>query len=194
MRITDDRYDQHRRSLDLAWRMISHEARTHTISRWTQLSGHRIRALYKSYSSDSNNTVTRHRGMSPYQLDVILASPRLKCEASILSAICKLLSVIPPGRLDDVERTLPSIERGELLCEAFEWFRTSVPNAKLNFEQGILVLNELALHEQIELTYCRSCLGVLLMDRLSIDGPNCTFCSAGPAPHLKGVQSLDAPM
>ena len=45
MRISDDRYDRERSSLDLALQFLRHEARTQTIRTWTGLSDDRIRKL-----------------------------------------------------------------------------------------------------------------------------------------------------
>jgi hypothetical protein len=177
MRIIDDRYMQHRRRLDLAWRLIQYEVRTRTISTWTQLAAHRIRALYKSYTPQSNADVKRRRGLSPYRLEIILDSTRLRLEAAIFSALCKSLDVLPKETLHHPERSLPSLERGEMLCEAYAWFRFEVPTAKLTLEQGLLVLNELARGEQIELAGCRSCSGVILSDRLSHGRLECAFCT-----------------
>jgi hypothetical protein len=177
MRIIDDRYMQQRRRLDLAWRLIQYEVRTRTISIWTQLAARRIRALYKSYTPQPNTDVKRRRGLSPYRLEIILDSTRLRLEAAIFSALCKSLDVLPKETLSQPERTLPSLERGELLCEAYAWFRFEVPTAKLSLEQGLLVLNELARGEQIELAGCRSCSGVILSDRLSHGRLECAFCT-----------------
>lgn len=177
MRITEDRYSQHRRSLDLAWRLITHEARTRTISRWTQLSGHRIRQLYKSYSSKQHKRVTRHRGMSPYRLETILSSPRLRCEGAMFAAICRSLHALPREQLSDPDSALPSVERGEILCEAYEWFCFDVPDTRLTFEHGLLLINELARGELVRLGTCRRCHGVILLDRLSTGRLQCVFCS-----------------
>jgi hypothetical protein len=176
MRITEDRYSQHRRSLDLAWRLIKHEARTRTISQWTQLSGHRIRQLYKSYSSKQHKRVTRHRGMSPYKLETILSSPQLRCEGALLAAICRSLRVLPHERLTDPERALPSVERGELLCEAYEWFTFDVPGTRLTLEHGLLLINQLVRGELVRLGACRTCRGVILLDCLSTGRLQCVFC------------------
>ena len=48
---------------------------------------------------------------------------------------------------------------------------------KLSLEQGLLVLNELARGEQIELAGCRSCSGVIVSDRLSHGRLECAFCT-----------------
>ncbi len=73
--------------------------------------------------------------------------------------------------------SLPGLERGELLCEAYAWFRIEMPTAKLTLEQGLLVLNELARGEQVELAGCLSCSGVILLDRLSHGRLECAFCA-----------------
>lgn len=177
MRIIDDRYMQDRRRLDLAWALIQYEVRTRTISTWTQLAAHRIRALYKSYTSQSNADVKRRRGLSPYCLEIILESTRLRFEAAIFSAFCTSLGVLPKERLPHPERSLPDLGRGELLCEAYTWFRIEMPTAGLSLEQGLLVLSELARAEQIKLTSCPSCTGVILSDRLSYSRLECLFCS-----------------
>jgi hypothetical protein len=190
MRIIDDRYMQHRRRLDLAWRLIQYEVRTRTISTWTQLAAHRIRALYKSYTPQHNASVKRRRGLSPYRLEIILDSTRLRLEAALFSALCKSLDVLPKETLRQPERSLPGLERGELLCEAYAWFRVEVPTAKLTLEQGLLVLNELARGEQIELAGCRSCSGVILLERLSHGRLECAFCARAD-PHREGAATLE---
>ncbi len=177
MRIIDDRYMQHRRRLDLAWRLIQYEVRTRTICAWTQLAPHRIRALYRSYTQPYDAAVKRRRGLSPYRLEIILDSTQLRLEAAIFCALCKSLDVLPKETLRQPERSLPGLERGELLCEAYAWFRLEMPTAKLTLEQGLLVLNELARGEQIELAGCRSCSGVILLDRLSHGRLECAFCA-----------------
>jgi hypothetical protein len=55
MRVSDDRYTRDRQRLDLALRLIRHEARTFTIRQWTGLSDDRIRKLWICYLSQ------RHR-------------------------------------------------------------------------------------------------------------------------------------
>ena len=66
MRVTDDRYNRDRLRLELALRLIGHEARTHTIRLWTGLSDDRIRKLFRAYIRPSAG-VRRRRGKSPQQ-------------------------------------------------------------------------------------------------------------------------------
>jgi hypothetical protein len=62
MRISDDRYTRDRLRLDLALRFMRHEARTHTIRKWTGLTDDRIRKLYKAYLTLTPAGLSRHRG------------------------------------------------------------------------------------------------------------------------------------
>jgi hypothetical protein len=76
MRVSDDRYTRDRERLDLALRLIRHEARTFTIRQWTGLSDDRIRKLYRSYVLESDSsTVMRHRGKSPRQTAFFFRNP-----------------------------------------------------------------------------------------------------------------------
>jgi len=73
---------------DLAWRMLTHEARTHTVSRWTGLSERRVRALVQRYALPSETGVKRPRGKSPYKIDALLRSPSLRVEAAVFAHAC----------------------------------------------------------------------------------------------------------
>lgn len=127
--------------------------------------------------------------MSPYKLEWILNSPKLRCEGAMLGAICRYLNISPQIRMADPERALPSIERGELLCEAYEWFRFDVPDTRLTFEHALLLVNELARGELVLLGRCQTCRGVILLDRLSTRRLHCVFCSTG----LRGDDRMPRP-
>ena len=88
MRVSDDRYTRDRQRLDLALRMIHHEARTFTIRQWTGLSDDRIRKLYRSYVLDHGpRSVCRHRGKSPRQAAFFFRNPDLVFHASQLASL-----------------------------------------------------------------------------------------------------------
>lgn len=115
--------------------------------------------------------------MSPYRLDVILHSPQKRCEAAMFAALCRALRVMPELHAAEMERTLPNVQRGELLCEAYEWFKFDVPDAELTLEQGILLLVELARGEHVHLAACPTCEGVMLIDPLAVGHQECVFCA-----------------
>ena len=180
MRITDDRYEEHRRSINLAWRLIQYEARTGTISRWTQLSDHRIRALYHSYAVTRHGRIAkRRRGMAPYKLEIIMASPQLRCEAAMFAGICRSVGILSEQEPPESTPVNDRLQRGELLCEAYDAFCHSLQDADLTFEQAELVLRELNLGDVVDLGRCHTCQGVVLIDRLSLAKPECVFCATG---------------
>ena len=73
MRVTDERYNRDRLRLELALRLIGHEARTHTIRHWTGLSDDRIRKLFRAYIRPGAG-VRRRRGKSPQQASFFVRS------------------------------------------------------------------------------------------------------------------------
>ncbi len=109
MRISDDRYTRDRLRLDIALRFMRHEARTHTIRKWTGLTDDRIRKLYRGYLTLAPN-VARHRGKSPGQACFFIRSPRVQQEAGVLASLFCLLGVTPSTVVDE-ENPLPAIAR-----------------------------------------------------------------------------------
>src|SRR5208337_4906146 len=88
MRVSDDRYTRDRQRLDLALRLIRHEARTFTIRQWTGLSDDRIRKLYRSYCQDLKaGRVLRHRGKSPRQAAFFFRNPEVTFQAAQLASL-----------------------------------------------------------------------------------------------------------
>src|SRR5580700_11701516 len=129
MRISDDRYSRERERMELALRFLHHEARTQTIRAWTGLSDDRIRKLYRSYLSQAQRYLPRHRGKSPHQIAYFTRSLRLQEETAVLASVLSLLGVVPaatpgaPAAAAAADAALPGLTRGELLCQAFEVFR-----------------------------------------------------------------------
>jgi hypothetical protein len=94
MRITDDRYTRDRLRLDLALRLIRHEARTRTIRSWTGLTDDRIRKLYRSYVADAGRRdVRRHRGKSPRQSAYFMRNAGIRREAAGLATLLCVLGL-----------------------------------------------------------------------------------------------------
>ncbi len=182
MRISDERYNRHRRRVDLAWRLLRHEARTSTISRWTGMSGRRVRALVRNYADGDRGTeVKRPRGNSPYRIELLLRSRRQRLEAAMFANFCRAQRVYPASRLRDVESCLPEVARGERLCDAFESFKRDCPDSALTIEHGLLLVVALAKGEEVELGACERCRGVVLIDRLAGARQRCVHCSADAA-------------
>src|SRR5215469_8577014 len=135
MRIYDDRYHRERVRFHVALRFIRLEARTHTIRYWTGLSDDRIRKLYRSYLADSaDRLIRRHRGKSPQRATLFLRSARLREQSALLASLYRLFGLLPapPGAV--APTAAPSLRRAELLCQAYEVYRSLVREANLSFE------------------------------------------------------------
>ena len=177
MRVLGERYNRDLQRYNLALRMIAHEARIHTICDWTGLTDDRIRHLYQSYVDDGGKRhVLRRRGPSPQSLAVFFGSARSRSEAAALVGLCYLLEVLPTRALDNPRRELPTLARGERLCEAYEMYRQLVPETPMTLEHLVLLVMTVAQGQEFEVTQCGACGGVIVLDRGGHRRGNCTHC------------------
>lgn len=177
MRVSDAGYARDLRSFNLAMRMLSHEARTRTISAWTGLSADRVRKLSKLQRQERPQKVHRRPpGPTPHQLAALLTSPGLRTEADTIAGVCQMLKVLPAEPLANAKATLPNLARGERLCAALELFQDFVPHARLTFDQLVMLLNHLAEGEQWAIARCTGCPAMVVADRLTLDRPLCEDC------------------
>jgi hypothetical protein len=177
MRISDDRYSRDRQRFDLALRFIQHEARTRTIRTWTGLTDDRIRKLYRSYiCDDAGATPARHRGKSPQASTFFIRTPQMRQETAVLASMCYLLGVMPPNRIADAQRSLPGMQRGEALCEAFETYRRLVPAPRISFEHAVYLVTALARGDELRATACADCNGLIVVDRFAASARRCLAC------------------
>ena len=176
MRISDNRYTRDRFRLDLALRFMRHEARTHTIRKWTGLTDDRIRKLYRAYLNETPSHVSRHRGKSPGQACYFIRTPRVQQESAVLASLFCLLGAIPAHMVDS-ENPLPGVARGERLCQAFEAYLMLVPSSQITFEHAVLLINELARGVELRLGDCLLCGGLVVVDGLALRDIRCSRCS-----------------
>jgi Flagellar transcriptional activator (FlhC) len=188
MRVSDDRYTKDRRRLDLALRLIRHEARTFTIRQWTGLSDDRIRKLYRSYVLDHGDRhVFRHRGKSPRQAAFFFRNTELNFQAAQLASLFVMYGLVSGSnsRLEPRFR-LGSLESGALLCQAFEAYLELHAPAGISFEHAWFLLLALARHDEVGISRCDLCGGMRLRDLLARRRLACGTC--GP-----GVQAAPVP-
>lgn len=175
MHISNDRYFRDRQRHDLALRMIRHEARTCTIRCCTGLTDDRIRRLYKTYSRHQSNVrVRRRRGKAPRQIAFFTRNIHLQLEASFLNSVFTafgLLHVVSKESHGD-----PSIEYGELFCDAYETHRQLLQTARISFEHAWFLLHLLNRGGALKTTHCRRCHGRYLCDGLNAARNGCPFC------------------
>ncbi len=177
MRISDDRYNRDRLRLDLALRMIRHEARTCTIRTWTGLTDDRIRKLYRSYvQNDGANPVRRHRGKSPSQVEYFLRNPGMLFEAQTLGSLYSLWELLGLTRSRAARGIGASVERGALFCTAYETYVLLHSPARISFEHAWFLLAALMRADELRFESCAGCGGVLLHDRLADRRHGCLQC------------------
>jgi hypothetical protein len=179
MRISDNRYEHERERLELALRLLRHEARTQTIRGFTGLSDDRIRKLYRSYMGDARRHHPRHRGKSPHQIAYFTRSVRRQQETALLASVLSLLGALPaaPARTDAETALL----RGELLCQGFEAYRQFLPSAQISFEHACFLINSLLSGELLRLGNCSECGCLIVTERLPLRATRCHHCVTGAA-------------
>jgi hypothetical protein len=195
MRIHDDRYNRDRRRFEVALRFIQHEARTHTIRIWTGLTDDRIRKLYRSYLKEPHGRQSpsaapvRHRGKSPQQPAFFTRSARARHESALLASLCRLVGALPapavvattaamtPRNPSEPARSLAGLNRGELLCQAYESYRSLVGTPLITFEHAVFLLSALWRGEELVIGGCRDCGAVLVTDRWTMRAPRCIVCA-----------------
>jgi hypothetical protein len=181
MRVSDDRYTRDRQRLDLALRLIRHEARTFTIRQWTGLSDDRIRKAYRSYvMSHSAQRVKRHRGKSPRQAAFFFRTPEHRFHAANLASLFLLYGLLraAPSGVESSYR-VGSLESGALVCGAYEAYEELHTPAVISFEHAWFLLIALGRRDVIALRRCADCGGVRLTDLLARRSADCLTCANG---------------
>lgn len=182
MRVSDDRYTRDRERLDLALRLIRHEARTFTIRQWTGLSDDRIRKLYRSYClSEDSECVMRHRGKSPRQAAFFFRNAELNFQAAQLTSLFVIYGLLCGTVLGLESRyRVGSLESGTLLCQAYEAYRELHTPANISFEHAWFLLLALARRDELGIARCGTCGGVRLRDLLAKHKISCGNCEPPP--------------
>lgn len=183
MRVTDDRYTRDRQRLDLAIRMIRHEARTQTIRTWTGLTDDRIRKLYRAYVQAQSKqpgvaVVRRHRGKSPRQAAFFLRNLETRREAAALAGLFALLGLLQEAARDVRAGTQAALRWGDLFCRVYETYRALHRSHRISFEHACHLLHALERRAELALDACPSCDALMVVDMLRTRTPVCAWCEA----------------
>lgn len=182
MRISDDRYNRDRQNMEVAVRLIQHEARTLTIREWTGLSDDRIRKLYRAYVANQGpRRVPRHRGKPPRQTSFFFRNPDRHFQAAQLASLYLVLGLLRTTAVGvEARAELRSLATCVLLCQAYETYSALHGAAeRLSFEHAWFLLLALTRRREIGLITCPGCGGVKLRDLLSRRGSACRHCEPG---------------
>jgi hypothetical protein len=189
MRVSEDRYSRDLRRIQLAHRLVRHEARTYWIRAFTRFTEGRIRNLLRSYGLATDG-VRRYRG-SPPRLYTRLMVPKNHSEASALAGIACVSHLVPEDPMPNAWRALPSLDFGESVCEAFELSRLMIPGATLNLDRFILLIMALA-QRQLAVGHCSHCRALILLDPLGAKRRICVSCERDPSPLAVDSQEPEA--
>lgn len=182
MRITDDRYTRDRLRLDLALRLIRHEARTCTIRDWTGLTDDRIRKLFRSYAA-GHGAVRRHRGKSPRRPAYFLKNGELRLQSASLAAVLCQLGLLE-GRQPADPGGLDQLRWGERFCSAYETFLQRHGLSQIGFEHACFLRRALSRQRELCIDDCEACGALLVVSAFAPRPAGCEFCGdpRRPAP------------
>ena len=172
MNYMDDPFSRDLRRIEVARRMVLHQVRTQTIVDYTSLTRNRLATLRRRWCVAESS---RRRGPPPRSIAVFLRTPRARSEAAAILSLCIVIDALPPPLPKD-RAAHPSLLVADRLCEAFEAFRTWIPNSTIKFEELLLLANELATGKLIKLSTCRGCKSAILIFRNGIPRGTCSHC------------------
>lgn len=179
MRITDHRYSRDRQRLDLAYRMIQHEARTCTIRTWTGLSDDRIRKLYRTYVASGAGAVRRHRGKSPAQAAFFVRNLETRRHAAALAGLFALLGLLGDAAAErGGAGTLVALRWGELFCRTYETYLALHGPQRISFEHASYLLHVLERRAELRPGACPGCRGLMVVDTLRQQATVCPWCES----------------
>ena len=75
-----------------------------------------------------------------------------------------------------VADTFPCLERGEILCAAYEAFQTLVPDTVMTIDHAALLAIALTQADEITWAHCTVCKGLLVTDLLALESRTCVYC------------------
>jgi hypothetical protein len=175
MRITDHRYHRDRDKLDLAIRMIRHEARTATIQAWTGLTGDRVRKLHHEYVLERGEILRRHRGKPPRQSSYFLRNVDVRRQAVALGGLYALHGLLRGDSPDPVSRQrLPAW--AERFCGAYETYLTLGLGCTVTFEHAAYLLEALQRRTDLRPDACPTCNAFTIVDTHRRAAPRCPLC------------------
>jgi hypothetical protein len=186
--VTDDRLGGYFRRYQLALRMMAHGARAQTVMGWSGLTRDQLVTQRRRWGFD---TESRQRGPAPRAFHVFFKSRRHRSEATLFASICRIVGATPAQAGDTVAGRLPSLENGELLCEAFEVYKEWQPGATLEFEHAVLLAIGVVNGTTVALGRCSHCSSAVLIDRTETHRTGCGRCNRSARGEPKGSKVED---
>lgn len=150
------------------------QARMQTVCDWSGLTRDQLVTLRHRWGFDAEE---RRRGPAPTAFHVFFRSRRRRNEATLFASLCRIFGGRSGGGGSTPLKPLPALERGEVLCEAFEAFREWHADAELTFEHAVLLAVGVGHATQVTLAHCTRCHASILLDRQAGHGTTCDQCA-----------------
>lgn len=99
----------------------------------------------------------------------------MRAEASAAAVLCRVHDAIPDKSATPL-KPVPTVERGERLCDAYETYVDLVNPARLTFEHFVLLVDELDAGITIALENCQACGAALLVEPATLVRRRCESC------------------
>ncbi len=179
----DDPFGRDLKRIEVARRMVLHQARTQTVVSYTRLTRNRLATLRRRWCVPN---ALRRRGPPPRSLGAFLRTPGARSEAAAIISLCIALEALPNPAAKSESSAFPRLEMADRLCEAFEAFRTWIPGSTIEFEEMLLLANELATGNVVKLSTCRGCKSAMLIFKFGTPRGNCVHCDRHGAISLHG--------
>jgi len=97
-------------------------------------------------------------------------------EAAVFAGLFRAFDLLPERPLRNRDLELPSVERGARLCDAFEMYRSLVPDSTMSMEQAILILTESVPGGDLLALRCTECGRAMVMERYGTPRKVCGSC------------------
>ena len=186
MRVTQSRYAGELNRFELAMRMLRLQARTGTIARYTELSNDRIRKAYANYVLEHghNKLPRRKRGRPPSRIGRFLSTPQRLSESTVLATLFMHAGLLVRDERSrcHVPRNLTRLMIGRRLCDAYDMYRTLIPQGHINLEVAAMLLRAISETQDLIMTFCGGCQAVYVQDAYALDygrGPCCDWAPRG---------------
>jgi hypothetical protein len=171
--VTDDRLGGYFRRYQLALRMMSHGARTQTVMAYSKLTRDQLVTQRRRWGFAPE---IRPKGPAPSAFHVFFRSRRHCSEAALFASLCHIGGAITASLNGVAARLVPSLELGELFCDALETFREWVPHSDLDFEHALQLATGVVRAERVTLGWCSDCQGATLFEGCRRVYAQCPHC------------------
>lgn len=181
MYVPKHRYHDEVRRYALAVRLVSNGVRPKVVRQWTRLSAWRVKELYIVRSQQvERDELIRLRGPAATTPTTFLRNPRTRDEAGALCAIGVMLGGMSAIAMPNARRDFPTLERGEILCNAYDMFLRAVGDSSFTLEHA-LQLAYMISQGELKLGNCIGCNAAIVF---GADTPEkkqkCSECNGTP--------------